>query len=73
MSSLAKVGIYPKCWQCHAEIMYGEPPHRTESDINGKVTVQLWCQECIIDYSIAMWPEEAFGPCPHQQHKPGWA
>jgi hypothetical protein len=67
MNKLATIGIYPKCVYCGGSIVYGEPHRMDYND-----TVQIWCQECITDYSIAMWPE-SFGPCPHQQHKPGRA
>ena len=40
MTNLAMVGIYPKCVQCGASIVYGEP-HRFTSDVDGAVTVKL--------------------------------
>lgn len=50
-----------KCHNCDSEIAYSvKPPHELTS--NG--VVQIWCETCIKEYSLACWPED-FGPCEH--------
>jgi hypothetical protein len=54
-----------RCVQCNAELLHGEPMH--ELNCNGKI--QLWCIECIDQYSEAMWPDD-WGPYPSRlQHR----
>lgn len=46
-----------KCIQCQGEIVFGSPH---EMNVNGEPT--FWCEDCIEQYSEAMWPEDIYGP-----------
>lgn len=65
-----------KCIDCGGEVLHGDQLHETtvtEYVRGGKVRtrVESRCKDCMETYASAMWPEDEWGPYPHEIHSKG--